>query len=76
MFDRKRRGVSRGGGVPGIVTPTPEAKGKEFKSSPLSPTGRDEVDGVKESKDTNSVVRGGDGSVHTSEAVIGDGKLK
>ena len=76
LFDRKRRGVSGGGGIPRIVTPTPGVKGKGFKSSPLSPTERDKLDGVKESKDASSVVKGGDGSVHTSEAVVEDGKLK
>ena len=76
LFDRKRRGVSGSGGTPRIVTPSPVVKGKGFKSSPLSPTERDKLDGVKESKGASSVVKGGDGGTHTSEAVVEDSKLK
>lgn len=68
--------MSGGGGIPRIVTPTPGVKGKGFKSSPLSPTERDKLDEVKESKSTSSVVKGGDGGAHTSEAVVEDGKSK
>ena len=44
-------------------------KGKKFKTSPLSPAGRDVTDGVKRSKG----VRGGDGSVPTVTIVEDDG---
>jgi hypothetical protein len=46
-------------------------KGKKFKSSPLSPAGRDVTDGVKRSKG----VREGDGSVPTSVTTVEDDGL-
>ena len=60
FLERKRRGVSGGGVIPRIVTPTPGVKGKGFKSSPLTPTEKEATDGVK-NKGTSSEARG-DGS--------------
>lgn len=74
FLERKRRGVSGGAVIPRIVTPTPGAKGKGFKSSPLSPVERDTTDGVN-NKGTDNLIREEDGSAPASEAAVDDNKL-
>ena len=75
FLERKRRGGSGGGVTPRIVSPAPGAKGKGFKSSPLSPVERDTVDGAKRSKGIGGAVREVDGSAPPSEALAEDNGL-
>ena len=73
FLERKRRGGSGGGAAPRIVTPVPGAKGKVFKSSPLSPVERDITDAAK-SKGTSSATKLDDGNDPSSEIAV-EGKL-